>query len=162
MFSTVAGSAPAVNSSSLIRCSGAKTGFWRAMAAWASLRDALRAGADKTNMPLAKCRTISLRLSEASLLIRLAFGLQCVSNNPRPSETMEEISSAGTNLSRLLATQNTTRARARRRTRKTSSSSGECQPPMKVRPIEVNCSSSSEVFSAKSGSIFLAETTPRS
>src|SRR2546428_818434 len=67
MFSNVAGAAPETNNSLLIRCSIAKTDLPSFTATSASLKEALRVGADSTSNALARFKNTSLRLSEASL-----------------------------------------------------------------------------------------------
>ena len=144
-------------------CSGVKTGFPRRNAEFARFNVALPAGADKTNSAVAMPITNRFRRMDASRLIRLALGLQWVSNSTCPSLTRFAISAEGTNRFKAFGKQKTTGAVCASKMWRASSSSGECHPPTKAASLnDANCFNSCELFNARSESICRAEMTPSS
>src|SRR5215475_9099372 len=110
MLSNLAGKALHARRSLFMRCSGVNTGFPSSSVDFAMVNEALPAGADKTNRAVARSVTNWLRRIDASRLIRLALGLQCVSNSASPLLTRLFNSAEGINRLRLFETQKTIEA----------------------------------------------------
>lgn len=144
-------------------CSGVKTGFPRRNAEFARFNVALPVGVDKTRRALASPKTNWFRRMDALRLIRLALGLQWVSNSTCPSLTRFARSAEGTNRFKAFGKQKTNGAVCASKMWRASSSSGECHPPTKAASLnDASCFNSCELFNARSESICRAEMIPSS